>query len=97
LQSRSCETSAQVGGRLAQLAAETTQHADTSLVQIRSAVQLLDRNRTNINKLAESIQESQASSSALFESVSSLDDLARNVEKAVDTIVMISLQTNMLA
>jgi len=97
LQSRSCETSSQVGGRLEKLAAETTRQADTSLVQIRSAVQLLDRNRTNISQLADSIKDSQASSSALFESVSSLDDLARNVEKAVDTIVMISLQTNMLA
>ena len=97
LQSRSCESSAQVGVRLNDLAKKNQAHSDQSLAQVRQAVQLLDQNRARIDQLASSIKESQASSIPLQRSVASLDDLVGSIEKTVDGIVMISLQTNMLA
>jgi hypothetical protein len=92
LQSRSCETSSQVGGRLEKLAAETTRQRMPRWCRSVQLSNSYDRNRTPIRQLADSIKASQASSSALFESVSSLADLARNVEKDVDTIVVISFR-----
>jgi methyl-accepting chemotaxis protein len=97
LQSRSCENSMQAGVRLSELAEQTKRYSGVSLDQVRAAVLLLDENRARIDQLAESIKQSQTSSLPLLRNVSSLDDLTRGVEKTVDGIVMISLQTNMLA
>jgi methyl-accepting chemotaxis protein len=97
VQSRSCENSNQTAVRLGELGEQTKRHSSHSLDQVRAAVKLLDENRARIDQLAESIKQSQTSSLPLLARVSSLDDLARGVEKTVDGIVMISLQTNMLA
>jgi methyl-accepting chemotaxis protein len=87
----------QAGVRLSELAEQTKRYSGVSLDQVRAAVLLLDENRARIDQLAESIKQSQTSSLPLLRNVSSLDDLTRGVEKTVDGIVMISLQTNMLA
>ncbi|WP_051434649.1 methyl-accepting chemotaxis protein [Desulfonatronum lacustre] len=73
-----------------------TKAAD-ALEQVNSMVQLLEANKEAVDKLIVGISESAKASATSAQNVKNLETRVRQIDKIVDAITSVAMQTNMLA
>ena len=71
--------------------------AKVSLEKIIAIQKLLGDNKTNVNAMVEGIIQSAEEAKANLNRIKELELLSRKIDKIVDSITMVSVQTNMLA
>jgi len=71
--------------------------AKVSLEKIIAIQKLLGDNKTNVNAMVEGIIQSAEEAKANLNRIKELELLSRKIDKIVDAITMVSVQTNMLA
>jgi methyl-accepting chemotaxis protein len=96
-QAKAAEQSNTAGVQLLQAAKVMGQKADTSSELAQAIQTLLTTNKANVEQLVENIGKAAQSSVDSARSVLELEERTRRIDKIVDAIVMVTVQTKMLA
>ncbi len=96
-QGKSAQTSMELGEKLNAASKGMSDRARVGVERVNSIRELLERNCTNVENLIEEIGNAAESSISSARNVQELSDRTRAIDKIVDAIVMVTVQTNMLA
>jgi methyl-accepting chemotaxis protein len=94
---KACERSLAAGQQLDGNAKEMNAGAIQSAERGAVIVQMLDENRTAIDKMIENITNAAEASVTSARNVLELEGRTRRIDKIVDSIIMVTVQTRMLA
>jgi methyl-accepting chemotaxis protein len=97
LQTKSCEVALNVGNRLDAGAKEMLASAKSGGEKCTALKELVDRSKANVESLILAIGKAAEDSVGSARSVMELGERTRRIDKIVDAIVMVTVQTNMLA
>lgn len=75
----------------------SAQNAQDALQQVQAIADRLSRNRTSVVGIGSELENGLNDTRAAIETLSSLDEVARRIERAVDRIILVGVQTSMLA
>ncbi|WP_108398693.1 methyl-accepting chemotaxis protein [Devosia submarina] len=75
----------------------STENAREAVRQIEAIAERLTRSRSRVVGIGAELQTGLASISAAIQTLSSLDEVSRRIERAVDRIILVGVQTSMLA
>ena len=75
----------------------STDNARDALRRAEAIAERLDRSRSGVVGIAGELEAGLANTRAALETLSTLDDTARRIERAVDRIILVGVQTSMLA
>jgi methyl-accepting chemotaxis protein len=95
--SKACETSVALGAKLEAAAKDMSQKALESGEKCTSVAALLVTNKEAIDKMIINIGEAAQGSLNSAKNVLELEERTRRIDKIVDSIVMVTVQTRMLA
>jgi methyl-accepting chemotaxis protein len=95
--SKACETSVALGAKLEAAAKDMSQKALESGEKCTSVAALLVTNKEAIDKMIINIGEAAQASLNSAKNVLELEERTRRIDKIVDSIVMVTVQTRMLA
>lgn len=73
------------------------EQAQVALDRVRELAGLLETNKNNVNQLIAGIVEAVNENKLNVEKIKTLESMAKQINKIVDTIVTVGIQTNMLA
>ncbi|RLE13546.1 methyl-accepting chemotaxis protein, partial [Candidatus Aerophobetes bacterium] len=76
---------------------EVAQKAEASLEKVNALQKLLDENRKAVEELIQGISDAAEASATSAKNVHDLELRAREIDKIVDAIANVTIQTNMLA
>lgn len=96
-QSKAADLNKELGEKMETAIKAMSERAQASEDKIEGLRQLAVTNKANVDKLIENIGKSAEAASQSVENVRVLDDRTNNINKIVDKIVNVALQTNMLA
>ena len=91
------EKATDLGAQLLQAAKAMNERATVSAEKMNSIKELVAKNKTNIDELIVNISKAAEESLNSAKNVAQLGDRTRRIDKIVDAIVMVTVQTNMLA
>jgi methyl-accepting chemotaxis protein len=74
-----------------------SEEAQSSLNKVKELAELLERNKANVDQLISGVLEAMNTNRQNIEKIKTLESRAREIDKTVDTIVTVGIQTNMLA
>jgi len=97
IQGKSAEKSTELGIQLLQASKMMNERAVMSTDKMRKMKELLGRNKTEVDALIENIGKAAEASMLSAKNVKDLEERTRRIDKIVDAIVMVTVQTNMLA
>ncbi|CAH2601430.1 Methyl-accepting chemotaxis protein [Rhodovastum atsumiense] len=90
-QSAAAITQIERGAQIANTRAEAAMEKGTAMAEA------LRDNRARVDEMIAGVEQSVAASAASREQINGLDQMARRIDKIVDAITTVSIQTNMLA
>jgi methyl-accepting chemotaxis protein len=96
-QAKAAETSNVISAQLLQAAKIMGENADASAQKAGAIAQLLASNKENVDQLIINIGKAADASLESAKSVLELEERTRRIDKIVDAIVMVTVQTKMLA
>ncbi len=96
-QAKAAETSNVISAQLLQAAKVMGENADSSAQKAGAIAQLLASNKENVDQLIVNIGKAADASLESAKSVLELEERTRRIDKIVDAIVMVTVQTKMLA
>jgi methyl-accepting chemotaxis protein len=96
-QAKAAEASNSIGAQLLQATKAMAENSDQSTQKAVAIQQLLNSNRANIDQLIGNIGRAADSSLESARNVLELEERTRRIDKIVDAIVMVTVQTKMLA
>jgi methyl-accepting chemotaxis protein len=96
-QAKSAEASNALGAQLLQAAKVMGENADVGAQKALSIQQLLGTNKENVDQLITNIGKAADASLESAKNVMELEERTRRIDKIVDAIVMVTVQTKMLA
>jgi len=96
-QAKSAETSNTAGAQLLRAAKLMGERADGSAEKAVAIQQLVATNKTNVDQLIANIGKAADASMESAKNVLELEERTRRIDKIVDAIVMVTVQTKMLA
>lgn len=97
LQAKSAEASQELGKRLDQASREMGEKAKLSVEKGKAVRELLAKDKTNVDNMITNVSKAADASLASAKNVLELEERTRRIDKIVDAIVMVTVQTNMLA
>lgn len=97
LQARAAEASSEIGTRLEKAAREMAERSKEGSEKATAVQTLLGTNRANVDNLITNVGRAAEASIASARNVVELEERTRRIDKIVDAIVMVTVQTNMLA
>ena len=97
IQGKSAAQATELGVQLLQASKAMNERATSSSEKMNSIKDLLVRNKTNVDVLIVNIGKAAEESMASAKNVKQLEERTRKIDKIVDAIVMVTVQTNMLA
>jgi methyl-accepting chemotaxis protein len=84
-------------GEIETSASLSTENARDAVARTEAIADLLARNMTSMDGIASELGKGLADTRAAIETLSALDAKARGIERAVDRIILVGVQTSMLA
>ncbi len=87
----------ELGVQLLQASKAMNERATSSTEKMNSIKELLARNKTNVDALIVNVGKAAEASMSSAKNVLQLEERTRRIDKIVDAIVMVTVQTNMLA
>jgi methyl-accepting chemotaxis protein len=96
-QAKAAETSNVIAAQLLQAAKIMGENADSSAQKAVAIAELLNSNKQNVDQLISNIGKAADASIESAKSVLELEERTRRIDKIVDAIVMVTVQTKMLA
>jgi len=87
----------ELGVQLLQASKTMNERATSSTDKMNSIKELLARNKTNVDALIVNVGKAAEASMSSAKNVLQLEERTRRIDKIVDAIVMVTVQTNMLA
>ncbi|WP_108462686.1 methyl-accepting chemotaxis protein [Devosia naphthalenivorans] len=75
----------------------SAQNAQDALQRVQAIAERLARNRTSVVGIGGDLENGLTDTRSAIETLSSLDEVARRIERAVDRIILVGVQTSMLA
>ena len=96
-QSKAAERSMELGERLNGAAKGMADRAKISMTKMGAVQDLLAKNKVNVDELINEVGKEAAASMQSARNVNELAERTRAIDKIVDAIVMVTVQTNMLA
>jgi len=97
IQGKGAERATDLGAQLLQASKAMNERATGSSDKMNSIKDLLVRNRINVDALIANIGKAAEESFNSARNVKQLEERTRRIDKIVDAIVMVTVQTNMLA
>jgi methyl-accepting chemotaxis protein len=97
IQGKSAEKATELGAQLLQASKAMNERATGSVEKMKSIQELLGRNKANVDALIVSVGKAAEASVISAKNVMQLEERTRRIDKIVDAIVMVTVQTNMLA
>jgi methyl-accepting chemotaxis protein len=97
IQGKSAEQATELGVQLLQASKAMNERATASSEKMNSIKEMLARNKTNVDGLIVNVGKAAAAAVASAKNVMQLEERTRKIDKIVDAIVMVTVQTNMLA
>jgi methyl-accepting chemotaxis protein len=97
LQDKVAEKAADLGTELLQASKAMDERAQSSQERVTAIKHLLTTNKANVENLILNISRAAEASIASSKNVQQLSEKTRRIDKIVDAIVMVTVQTNMLA
>ena len=97
IQGKAAVEATELGVQLLQASKVMNERATGSSDKMNSIKELLGRNKANIDVLIVNIGKAAEDSIASAKNVKQLEERTRKIDKIVDAIVMVTVQTNMLA
>jgi methyl-accepting chemotaxis protein len=97
LSGKACETSVALGGQLEHAARDISDKAAANEAKCGSVSGLLVANKEAIESMIANIGKAAEGSAAAAKNVLELEERTRRIDKIVDAIVMVTVQTRMLA
>ncbi len=97
IQGKSAEKSTELGVQLLQASKAMNERATVSTDKMNTIKDLLARNKTNVDALIVNVGKAADASMSSAKNVLQLEERTRRIDKIVDAIVMVTVQTNMLA
>jgi methyl-accepting chemotaxis protein len=96
-QAKAAETSNALGARMQHAAKGMGDRAEASVVKAMSAQKLMASNKVNVDNLIVNVSKNADASAESAKNVMELQERTRRIDKIVDAIVMVTVQTKMLA
>ena len=96
-QAKSAETSNAVGTQMRQNAKGMGDRADASVEKAQATKKLLVNNKVNVDALILNVGRSADAAAESAKNILELEERTRRIDKIVDAIVMVTVQTKMLA
>ncbi len=93
----SCEESSAAGTQIENAAKMMENEAEGSLQKVKGLQELLNENKKNIADMIDGIGQATEESLRSVVNIKALEDRTRQIDKIVDAIVNVTIQTNMLA
>jgi methyl-accepting chemotaxis protein len=97
IQSKAAEKSTELGTQLLQASKAMNERATISTEKMGGIKTMLASNKTNVDALILNVGKAAEASVASAKNVRDLEERTRRIDKIVDAIVMVTVQTNMLA
>jgi len=97
IQGKAAEQATDLGAQLLQASKAMNERATTSSDKMNSIKDLVARNKANVDVLIGNIGKAAEESFNSARNVKQLEERTRRIDKIVDAIVMVTVQTNMLA
>ena len=97
MQGKAAEQATDLGVELLQASKVMNERATVSSEKMNGIKELLARNKTNVDELILNIGKAAEESIVSARNVRQLEERTRKIDKIVDAIVMVTVQTNMLA
>ena len=97
IQSKAAEKSTDLGVQLLQAAKGMNERATVSTEKMTSIKELLRQNKANVDTLIMNVGKAAEAAVMSAKNVKDLEERTRRIDKIVDAIVMVTVQTNMLA
>ncbi len=97
VQAKQADRSMDLGGQLQTAAQGMSARATESLSKMNRMKELLATNRTNVDGLIKNVGLAAEAALTSARNVKELEERTRRIDKIVDAIVMVTVQTNMLA
>jgi methyl-accepting chemotaxis protein len=97
IQGKAAEQATDLGAQLLQSSKAMNERASSSTEQMNAIKELVARNKANVDVLILNIVKASEASAASAKNVKQLEERTRKIDKIVDAIVMVTVQTNMLA
>jgi methyl-accepting chemotaxis protein len=97
IQGKAAEKATELGVQLLQASKAMNERATASTDQMNGIKSLLGRNKANIDALIVNVGKAAAAAVVSSKNVMQLEERTRKIDKIVDAIVMVTVQTNMLA
>ncbi len=97
LQAESTDKGALLGERLASAAVQMNRRAAESVDKVSELRNIISNSKEDIDKLIEGISSSAKASNLASINIRNLEDTTRKIDKIIDAIVNVTIQTNMLA
>jgi methyl-accepting chemotaxis protein len=96
-QAKAAETSNALGAQMRHAAKEMGGNAETSVAKAVGTQKLLASNKTNVDALIVNVGKSADAAGESAKNILELEERTRRIDKIVDAIVMVTVQTKMLA
>jgi len=97
MQGKAAEKATELGTQLLQASKGMNERATVSTDRMNSIKDLLTRNKANVDALIVNVGKAAEASMTSAKNVMQLEERTRRIDKIVDAIVMVTVQTNMLA
>jgi len=97
IQGKAAEKATELGVQLLQASKGMNERATVSSEKMNSIKDLLARNKTNVDALIVNVGKAAQAAMTSAKNVLQLEERTRKIDKIVDAIVMVTVQTNMLA
>ncbi len=97
IQAKAAEKATDLGTQLLQASKAMNERATVSTDKMNSIKDLLQRNKANVDALILNIGKAAEAAMSSARNVKQLEERTRRIDKIVDAIVMVTVQTNMLA
>ncbi len=97
VQTKSCDANKAVGKQLKEAAMEISKKSKENTGMIETLKELLAKNKANVDNLIANISRAAGDSLETNRDIKKLQEHTVNIDKIVDQIVNVTLQTNMLA
>jgi methyl-accepting chemotaxis protein len=97
IQAKSAEKATDLGAQLLQASKAMNERATVSTDKMGGIKELLGRNKTNVDVLIVNVGKAAEAAAISSKNVMQLEERTRKIDKIVDAIVMVTVQTNMLA
>jgi methyl-accepting chemotaxis protein len=97
IQAKAAEKATDLGAQLLQASKGMNERATVSTDKMGGIKELLGRNKTNVDVLIVNVGKAAEAAMTSAKNVMQLEERTRRIDKIVDAIVMVTVQTNMLA